>query len=116
MAASLQMMTVVPTGVAPGGMFTVQTPSGQMMSVTCPPGVAEGQQIQIAVPAPSADSGAAAAAAAASSASAAFASACFFFSRIMLSLSLTQHNVDRKSVRFCEAGSATGARRSPACV
>ena len=53
MAASSEMMVVVPTGVAPGGMFNVQTPSGQMMSVTCPPGVAEGQQIQISVPAPS---------------------------------------------------------------
>ena len=52
-----QMMVVVPTGVAPGGMFDVQTPSGQMMSVTCPPGVAEGQQIQISVPAPSTDVG-----------------------------------------------------------
>ena len=50
MAASSEMMVEVPTGVAPGGMFNVQTPSGQMMSVTCPPGVAEGEQISLPAP------------------------------------------------------------------
>ena len=45
------MRAVVPPGVEPGGLFTIQTPSGDMLQVTCPPGASAGQQIQVAVPA-----------------------------------------------------------------
>ena len=45
------MMTTVPAGVAPGGQFQLQTPTGGMMMVTCPPGSGPGQQIQVMVPA-----------------------------------------------------------------
>jgi len=46
------MAVVVPDGVAPGGLFNIQTPSGAMMAVTCPMNAAAGQQIQVAVPEP----------------------------------------------------------------
>ena len=45
------MTTTVPAGVAPGGQFQLQTPTGAMMMVTCPPGSGPGQQIQVMVPA-----------------------------------------------------------------
>ena len=45
------VQVLVPPGVEPGGLFTIQTPSGDMLQVTCPPGASAGQQIQVAVPA-----------------------------------------------------------------
>ena len=46
------MWVVVPPGVEPGGLFQIQTPSGDMLLVTCPPGASAGQRIQVAVQAP----------------------------------------------------------------
>ena len=46
------MPVVVPPGVEPGGLFQIQTPSGDVLQVTCPPGASAGQQIPVGVPAP----------------------------------------------------------------
>ena len=51
--ASVPMMATIPDGVAPGGQFMLQTPSGGMM-VTAPPGTKPGDSIQVMVPAASA--------------------------------------------------------------
>ena len=42
---------VVPPGVEPGGLFQIQTPSGDVLQVTCPPGASAGQRIPVVVPA-----------------------------------------------------------------
>ena len=46
------MWVVVPPGVKPGGLFQIQTPRGDVLQVTCPPGASAGQQIPVVVPAP----------------------------------------------------------------
>ena len=46
------MWVVVPPGVKPGGLFQIQTPHGDVLQVTCPPGASAGQQIPVGVPAP----------------------------------------------------------------
>ena len=43
---------VVPPGVEPGGLFQIQTPSGDVLQVTCPPEASAGQRIQVAIQAP----------------------------------------------------------------
>ena len=45
------MWVVVPPGVAPGGLFQIQTPSSDVVEVTCPPGASAGQRIPVVVPA-----------------------------------------------------------------
>ena len=42
-------IAIVPEGVAPGGVFHLRMPNGQMMAVTCPPGVTPGQRIRVSV-------------------------------------------------------------------
>ena len=49
---SAPFMATVPDGVAPGGLFHISTPSGAMMSVTCPPTSKPGDTIQVMVPLP----------------------------------------------------------------
>ena len=41
------MQVVIPTGLAPGAAFTVQTPDGQMMQVVVPPTSKGGDTIAI---------------------------------------------------------------------
>ena len=40
---------VVPPGVEPGDLFQIQTPSGDMLQVTCPPRASAGQHIHVPV-------------------------------------------------------------------
>ena len=52
--AQTMLAVVVPDGVTPGGVFHIQTPSGQTMAVTCPQDATAGSQIQVVVAAPTA--------------------------------------------------------------
>ena len=44
------LAATIPNGVVPGGIFIITTPSGEMMSVTCPPTSNPGDIIQVMVP------------------------------------------------------------------
>mmetsp|Transcript_15387 Transcript_15387/g.30324 ORF Transcript_15387/g.30324 Transcript_15387/m.30324 type:complete len:171 (-) Transcript_15387:156-668(-) len=46
--AQVTMQVAVPDGVAPGGLFNVTTPDGQILQLTCPDGVGPGSPIQFA--------------------------------------------------------------------
>lgn len=45
------MQVTVPAGIGPGDAFTIGTPDGQQMQVTCPPNSGAGQVLAISVPA-----------------------------------------------------------------
>jgi hypothetical protein len=46
------MAVTVPAGVGPGGQFAVNTPAGQQLVMTCPPGVMPGQHVNVPLPDP----------------------------------------------------------------
>lgn len=49
---SMTMMVTCPPGVAAGQMVNVSTPQGALVTVTIPPGISEGMQFGVNVPAP----------------------------------------------------------------
>ena len=49
-ASAGQIMVTIPQGVAPGGIFVVQMPTGVQVQVTCPPHMGPGQQLYIDMP------------------------------------------------------------------